>query len=132
MRELKRILYVEDDSDIQTVARFALEELGGLSVDIAASGWEALAKAPSFAPDLILLDVMMPGMDGPATFAALRLAADTAHTPIVFMTAKAQTDELARFAGMGAAGVITKPFDPMSLADRIRALWSAAMVEEAL
>ncbi len=86
-KNLQRILLIEDDADIQAVGRLALEAVGGFTVRVCASGQDALETASAFAPDLILLDVMMPGMDGPTTFAALRAQPATAHIPIVFMTA---------------------------------------------
>jgi len=120
---LSKILYVEDEPDIQAVARLALEALGGFVVETASSGKQAIAAAPAFAPDLILLDVMMPGMDGPATLKALRGLPAIAKTPIVFMTAKVQPQEIAGYKSLGAVDVISKPFDPMQLAATIRAIW---------
>jgi CheY-like chemotaxis protein len=121
---LQRILFVEDDPDIQTVARMALETVGGFTVLTCGSGAEALACAAGFAPDLILLDVMMPGMDGLATLEALRRTPPVADTPVVFMTAKVQAQEVARYRELGAVDVISKPFDPMALADSVQAIWS--------
>jgi two-component system OmpR family response regulator len=121
---LTRILYVEDDADIRSVAGFALEVVGGFVLAACASGEEALAQAPGFAPQLLLLDVMMPGMDGPETLAALRGMPGTAATPAVFMTAKVQPQEVARYRALGAIDVISKPFDPMTLSDEIRAIWA--------
>ncbi|WP_342238800.1 response regulator [Inquilinus sp. OTU3971] len=121
---LTRILYVEDDADIRSVAGFALEAVGGFVLAACASGEEALARAPGFAPQLLLLDVMMPGMDGPETLAALREMPGTAVTPAVFMTAKVQLHEVARYRALGAIDVISKPFDPMTLSDEIRAIWA--------
>lgn len=123
MPSLKTILYVEDEPDIQTITQMALESLGGFNVEICGSGEEAVDRAPNFAPELILLDVMMPGMDGPATFRALRALPGTAKTPVIFMTAKTQTHEVAALIELGAIGVIPKPFDPIALADQINALW---------
>lgn len=120
---LKRILYVEDEPDIQEVARLSLETVGGFTVEVCGSGNEALEKAPIFGADLILLDVMMPVMDGPATLIALRALQQTAITPIIFMTAKIQPQEVAEFKMSGALDVIAKPFDPMALPDQIRAIW---------
>lgn len=120
---LSRVLYVEDDPDIRTIASLALETLGGLVLESCSSGQEALAKADAFAPDLLLLDVMMPGMDGPDTLAALRRLPATANTPAVFMTAKVHESELAHYRALGALGVIPKPFDPMTLANQLRDLW---------
>jgi CheY-like chemotaxis protein len=122
--KLQTILYVEDDLDIQTVARLALEAVGGFTVTICGSGREALATLEAaFHPDLILLDVMMPEMDGPTTLEALRRLPQTAATPVVFMTAKVQGSETAHYKSLGAIGVIPKPFDPMQLAQQVQALW---------
>jgi CheY-like chemotaxis protein len=121
---LTRILYVEDDADIRSVASFALEAVGGFVLTACASGEEALAQAAAFAPQLLLLDVMMPGMDGPETLAALREMPGTVATPAVFMTAKVQPQEVARYRALGAIDVISKPFDPMTLSDEIRAIWA--------
>lgn len=123
MNPLNRVLYVEDEPDIQAVARIALEMVGGLTVNICSSGEQALREAAGFAPDMILLDVMMPGMDGPTTLKALRETPALATTPVVFMTAKVQPAEVARYSSMGALGVIPKPFDPMTLASQIRVFW---------
>lgn len=122
--ELNRILMVEDEPDIQTVARLALETVGGFTVETCDSGEQALTTAPAFAPDLILLDVMMPGMDGPTTLKALRRVPELAEVPIVFMTAKVQPQEVESFMGLGAEAVIAKPFDPMTLADQVRDIWN--------
>lgn len=123
MNELKLVLYVEDDPDIQTVAQMALELVGGLTLRTCSSGPEAIAAAASCAPDLLLLDVMMPGMDGMTTLAELRKLPNTASTPAIFMTAKVQASEVAHYRGLGALGVIAKPFDPMQLAGQVRRLW---------
>lgn len=122
---LSRILFVEDDSDIQIVASLALESLGGFRVLACASGAEALARFAEFSPDLVLLDVMMPGMDGPATLEALRRLPGGSTTPVVFMTARVQAHEVARYKALGAVEVISKPFDPMRLAATVRDIWSA-------
>jgi two-component system, OmpR family, response regulator len=120
---LRRILFVEDDPDIQTVARVALEAVGGYAVAVCSSGPEALALVGELAPDLILLDVMMPGMDGLATLEQLRRRPEAAHIPVVFMTAKVQRDEITRYRALGAAEVIAKPFDPMTLSATVAAIW---------
>lgn len=125
MPQLSRILYVEDEPDIQAVAKIALEMVGGFTVEVCSSGQEAVDKCAGFKPDLVLLDVMMPGMDGPTTFAALRAKPEGANLPIAFMTAKVQPAEVERYTGMGAIGVISKPFDPMTLAETVRGLWTA-------
>jgi two-component system OmpR family response regulator len=124
-KTLQRILYVEDEPDIQAVARIALEAVGGFQLLVCSSGQEALAAAPAFAPDLILLDVMMPGLDGPSTLAALRTLPEFRTTPIVFMTAKVQANEVARYRQIGALGVIAKPFDPMTLSATVSGIWAA-------
>jgi len=117
---IRRILYVEDDPDIRMVGTMALETVGGFTVIACASGTEALDAAPTAEADLILLDVMMPGMDGHATLKALRGLPATASTPAIFMTARVQPAEVAQHKAMGALDVIAKPFDPMQLADQIR------------
>jgi two-component system, OmpR family, response regulator len=121
---LRRILFVEDDPDIQVVATMALESLGGFSVFACGSGAEALSRFGEISPDLVLLDVMMPGMDGPATLAALRQL-PSGGVPVVFMTARVQAHEIASYREMGAADVIAKPFDPMTLAETVRTIWSS-------
>ena len=125
MPELNRILYVEDEPDIQTIARIALETVGGFTVEICSSGQEAVQKVDAFNPDLILLDVMMPDMDGPTTMTALRQQTNARETPIIFITAKVQTQEVESYKALGAIDVIAKPFDPMALSQKIRDIWSA-------
>ncbi len=126
MKQLKRILYVEDEPDIRTVAQMALEAVGGFEVLAYGSGREAVAAAPTAAADLILLDVMMPGMDGPSTLAALRALPATATTPAIFMTAKVQASEIEHYRSLGALDVIAKPFDPMSVSEEIARIWRTA------
>lgn len=123
---LKRILYVEDEPDIQAVAKLALEAIGGFTVEICSSGQEALDKAPSWQPQLILMDVMMPGMNGPDTLRKMREIPSLNATPIIFMTAKVQPAEVQEYKSMGALGVIPKPFDPMTLAATVSATWEQA------
>lgn len=126
MTSLQKILFVEDDPDIQMVAQLALEAVGGYTVQMCSSGKEALAVAEQFAPDLILLDVMMPGMDGPTTLMELRKKPSLTHTPVVFMTARVQRHEIEQYLAMGAADVISKPFDPMTLSARVADIWVKA------
>lgn len=121
--KLTRVLYVEDEPDIQVVARLALEALGGYTVEICSSGEEAISRAPVFNPQLILLDVMMPGIDGPTTLKRMRELPQFAATPVVFMTAKVQPGEVAGYKELGAVDVIPKPFDPMTLAGQVQAIW---------
>lgn len=123
---LKRILYAEDEPLIQAVAKLALEKVGGFEVLICSSGAEALEKVAAFSPDLILLDVVMPGMDGPATLQRLRGESATLAIPVVFLTANAQPAEVAHYKSLGAKDVVAKPFNPMTLAAQIRHIWEAA------
>jgi CheY-like chemotaxis protein len=121
---LRRILYVEDDESIRTVAVIMLQIIGHFEVVACASGAEALTQAPSARADLILLDVMMPGMSGPETLARLRAIPETATTPVVFLTARVQPGRVAELRALGAADVIAKPFDAMTLPDKLRAIWA--------
>jgi two-component system OmpR family response regulator len=121
---LNRILYVEDEPDIRLVAQMALQAVGGFTVIACASGQEALDAAPGAGADLLLLDVMMPGMDGPSTLKGLRALPATADTPVIFMTAKVQAAEVAVYKGLGALEVIPKPFDPMELSAQIQRIWA--------
>jgi CheY-like chemotaxis protein len=120
---LQKILYVEDEKDIQTVARMALEMVGKFTVKTCSSGGEALGEFANFRPDLVLLDVMMPEMDGPTTLARIRALAGGERIPVVFMTAKVQPHEIANLKKLGALDVIAKPFDPMTLSNSIRTIW---------
>jgi two-component system, OmpR family, response regulator len=124
MPELKRILHVEDDSSIQAVARVALEVVGGFQVLSCSCGQDALDQVQDFDPDFILLDVMMPGMDGPQTLERLSQLVDIRMIPVAFMTAKVQPSEIEHYRSLGARDVIIKPFDPMQLAAQIRSIWS--------
>lgn len=121
-RRVNRVLYVEDDPDIRAVAELALVDVGGFEALVCESGQQALAQVDDFNPDLILLDVMMPGMDGPETLQALKERPAGLPAPAVFMTARLQPAEVAEYRAMGAIGVIPKPFDPMTLGDQIREL----------
>jgi CheY-like chemotaxis protein len=116
------VLLIDDEPDIRTIGRIALSSVGGWNVLVAASGAEGIALAQRHSPDLILLDVMMPGLDGPETLAELRAAPGTQAIPVIFMTAKVLRSEVERYVALGARGVITKPFDPMRLCDDVRAL----------
>lgn len=115
----KRILIVDDEDDIREVASLSLETMAGYQVFTASSGASALAIAAKEQPDVILLDVMMPDMDGPTTLQKLQAQANTSHIPVVFLTAKVQPGERARFSSLGAAAVLAKPFDPMTLASEL-------------
>ncbi len=117
---MMRLLYIEDEPDIRDIALVSLRDVGGFDVTLAGSGREALGLVRSIQPDVILLDVMMPGMDGPTTLRELRKIPETSRTPVIFMTAKVQAQEVAAFRKMGALDVIAKPFEPMGLADQVR------------
>jgi CheY-like chemotaxis protein len=119
-------LIIDDDDGIREVAKMSLELVAGWDVATAGSGAEGLERARQSPPEGILLDVMMPGMDGPATLSALRADDVIASTPVIFLTAKVQAAERTRFAEMDVAGLIAKPFDPMKLASQIADLlgWS--------
>ncbi len=120
---LRKVMLVEDDPDIREIAEMALGTVGGFEVMACASGGEALRRVDAFAPQLAVIDVMMPAMDGPTLFASLRARPATAKMPIVFMTAKVQPEEIERWRALGAADVIAKPFDPLALANRLRTVW---------
>jgi two-component system, OmpR family, response regulator len=111
-----RVIYADDEPDIREVAALSLGLDPDLEVRTCASGAEVLAAVATWLPDIILLDVMMPGMDGPTTLARLRERSELATVPVVFITARSQSREVEQFKALGAAGIITKPFDPMTLA----------------
>jgi CheY-like chemotaxis protein len=117
-----KALIVDDENDTLRIAQLSLSRIGRMEVFEASGGAEGVRIAEAEMPDVILLDVMMPGMDGPATLAALRGNAVTAGIPVIFLTAKAMSSEIERLRGIGATGVLTKPFDPMTLATQVRAL----------
>ena len=119
---IQKVLYCDDEPDIRKIARMSLASIGGWSVSLASSGQEAIALAIQVQPDVILLDVMMPGMDGPATLEQLRENPLTSDIPVVFLTAKVQPHEVESYLKLGAVGVIAKPFDPITLPDQIREL----------
>ena len=121
--DINRILYVEDEPDIQAVAKLALEQVGQFTLEVCSSGQEALDKAEQFSPQLMLLDVMMPEMDGPTTLSKLRDISGLENIPAIFMTARVQPHEIQEYIDMGAVDVIAKPFDPMTLSTQIRAIW---------
>ena len=130
MREgkLEKILLVDDDQDIQLVGKIGLGRVSGFEVQVCSSGAEALRVVSNFEPDMILLDVMMPGMDGPTTLKTLRSLPGSEELPVVFVTAKAQRSEIDRYMEMGALGVIKKPFDPVGLGEDLRRLWESSRV----
>ena len=125
---LTKILYAEDEPDIQSIAQIALEMVGGYTLKVCNNGQEALDAAEAYAPDLILLDVMMPTMDGPAALAEIRKIPALENVPVIFMTAKVQNQEMDEYKQMGAIDVIAKPFDPMILSETVQALWARAVL----
>lgn len=123
-KTLGTILIAEDDPDIREIAVMALEDFGEYTVEACETGLEAVEKAPGVAPDLILLDVMMPEMDGPTALGELRRDPRTRDIPVVFLTARSQPHEIAEYLELGAIAVIRKPFDPVELCDEIAAIWT--------
>ena len=123
---LDRILIVDDDSDLRTIISLALHQVGGFTVHVCQSGREALASAPAWKPDLIILDILMPDMDGWQTLTALRAVPQTASTPIIMLTATPPANQLRPDQRQHMLGLIAKPFDPLTLATQVRALWAAA------
>lgn len=119
-----KVLYVEDEIDIQTIARISLEKIGGFNLIICSSGKEAIDKVVEFAPDIILLDVMMPEMDGLETYRNIRYIPECINIPVVFMTARVQAHEIKNYLALGAIDVIAKPFSPMTLADQVKTIMS--------
>ena len=124
-RPLKTLLYVDDDPDIREIVQMSLSLDGQLNVLTSDGGERALLKMRVEHPDLVVLDVMMPGMDGPTLLKRMRQDPVLAHIPVIFMTAKASAEETERFRELSAIGVIAKPFDPMALGAQVRALWEA-------
>jgi CheY-like chemotaxis protein len=114
-----RILIIDDEDDIREVAALSLETVAGWDVVTANSGAQGLARAIEQQPDAILLDVMMPGMDGPTTFRELRKNPITSHIPVILLTAKVQSNDQRRFADLGVEAVLLKPFDPLTLSTQI-------------
>ncbi|HEX4927084.1 MAG TPA: response regulator [Burkholderiales bacterium] len=123
-RPLERICYVEDDEDIQRIVRMSLERVGKMTVQIITDPGAALGAMASFKPDLVMLDWMMPGMDGPTLFREMKKQPDLAALPVVFITAKAGQRDLDELKSLGAAGTISKPFSPKDLPEQLRAIWA--------
>lgn len=120
---LKKLLLVDDDEDTLTIARYCLEFLSDVQLSFARSGEEAIKVALESVPDLILLDVMMPKMDGVATFKLLSSFPTLANIPVIFFTANAQKDQISSFLKLGVIDVIIKPFDATTFADTIQNIW---------
>lgn len=127
----KRVLVIDDEPDIREIATMALDTVGGLSVEACASGREALERVDAFAPDVVLLDVMMPDMDGPAVLHGLRRTHWGRDVPVIFLTATVRPDEVLRLQREGAIDVLAKPFDPMTLTEQVVACYRTAMTERA-
>ncbi len=123
-RPLNRICYVEDDEDIQRIVRMSLERVGKMTVEVVGDPTKAIEAMTQFRPDLVMLDWMMPAMDGPALFRQMQLRPDTKALPVVFITAKAAQRDLDELMKMGAVGTISKPFNPKDLPDQLRAIWA--------
>jgi two-component system OmpR family response regulator len=124
-RPLNRICYVEDDEDIQRIVRMSLERVGKMTVAVVSDPTQAIATIAEFRPDLVMLDWMMPVMDGPTLFKQMKLRPETSALPVVFITAKAAQRDLDELKSLGAAGTISKPFSPKDLPDQLRAIWAA-------
>jgi CheY-like chemotaxis protein len=115
----KRVLIIDDEDDIRAVAALSLETIAGWEVETANCGSQGVARAIEYQPDAVLLDVMMPGMDGPTTFRELRSNPATSHIPVLLLTAKVQSNDQKRFADLGVEAILFKPFDPLTLASQI-------------
>ena len=124
-RPLQRICYVEDDEDIQRIVRMSLERVGKMTVEIVTDPLQAIGVITAFKPDLVMLDWMMPVMDGPTLFKQMKLRPETSGLPVVFITARAAQRDLDELKTLGAAGTISKPFSPKDLPDQLRAIWAA-------
>lgn len=129
MGKLKCVLCVDDDKDILEVARMSLEIVAGLDVTTCENGLAAIELARQLKPDIILLDVMMPGIDGPTTLRRIQADPAIAHIPVVLVTARVQAHEMSRYLDLGATRVIPKPFDPMTLHREISAIWERARAD---
>lgn len=123
MPDPQHILCIDDEEDILAVTTLCLETVGGFQVTAKNSGATGIRAARETAPDLILLDVMMPALDGPATLELIRQDEKLHSIPVIFMTARVQPDDIKHYLSLGAAGVIEKPFDPMSLPQKINDIW---------
>jgi len=124
-RPLDKVLYVEDDEDIQRIVRMSLERVGKMSIEIVSNSLQAIERMKAFKPDLVMLDWMMPAMDGPTLFRKMQEDPEVAPLPVIFITAKASPRELEELVRLGAKGTISKPFSPKDLPDQLRALWAA-------
>jgi len=123
-RPLNKICYVEDDEDIQRIVRLSLERIGKMTVETVSDPMVAIDRIKAFAPDLVMLDWMMPGMDGPTLFRKMKTLPEVSGLPVVFITAKASQVELDELTQLGAAGTISKPFQPKDLPEQLKAIWA--------
>ena len=123
-RPLQKVCYVEDDEDIQRIVRMSLERVGKMTVAVVSDPTQALQAFAEFRPDLVMLDWMMPVLDGPALFRQMKLRPETSALPVVFITARASQPDLDELKALGAAGTISKPFSPRDLPDQLRAIWA--------
>ena len=124
-RPLNRICYVEDDEDIQRIVRMSLERIGKMTVEVVGDPTKAIAAMIAFKPDMVMLDWMMPEMDGPTLFGHMKTTPETSGLPVVFITAKASQKELDELRRLGAVGTISKPFTPKDLPTQLQAIWAA-------
>jgi len=120
---LVRICYVEDDEDIQKIVRMTLERIGKMTVEVVGDPLQAIEAIKRFKPELVMLDWMMPGMDGPTLYRKMKEVPEVRDLPVVFITAKASPKELDELRALGAAGTISKPFAPRDLPEQLRAIW---------
>lgn len=124
MTKLKKVLHVDDEEDIRTIAKMAMDVVGDLEVHQCSSGAQALEEAGAFAPDLFLLDFMMPDMDGETTYRKLREIPGLEDVPVIFMTARVSSDFSQSLKEKGALDVLSKPFDPMELCNQLHDIWN--------
>ncbi len=122
---LNRICYVEDDEDIRRIVRVSLERIGEMTVEVIGDPLLALEAIKAFKPELVMLDWMMPGMDGPTLYRKMKEVPEVRDLPVVFITAKASQRELDELRALGAAGTISKPFSPKDLPQQLRAIWQS-------
>lgn len=123
---LQRILVADDEPDILEIARIALETVGGFEVSTCSSGKRLLERLPEFEPDLVIVDVLMPDMTGPEVFEEIRRRPEYDEVPVIYLTGVIQEEELEDLRETGVADIILKPFDPMTLADRINGVWKGS------
>ena len=122
---LQRVCYVEDDEDIRKIVRMSLERIGKLTVEVVGDPLLAIDAMKAFKPELVMLDWMMPGMDGPTLYRRMREVPEVRDIPVVFITAKASEKELNELRALGAAGTISKPFSPKDLPGQLRSIWAS-------